>query len=72
MNDEKKRDGKALFHSTTRPEDRNISITVFVSAVFSLIGLGVIVIVISVAIAKFTRRNEDLGNTPQGLSLIHI
>ena len=60
------RKGRALIDPTIGPEAPNISITVFVSAVFGLFGLVVIVLVISVAIAKFTRTNEDLGNTPQG------
>ena len=60
------RKGRALIDPTIGPEAPNISITVFVSAFFGLFGLVVIVLVISVAIAKFTRTNEDLGNTPQG------
>ena len=66
------RKGRVLIHPTIGPEAPNISITVFLSAVFGLFGLVVIVIVISVAIAKFTRKNEDLGNTPQGNFALNI
>ena len=66
VNDRITRKPRVLIHPTIGPEAPDTSITVFVSAVFGLFGLLVIVLVISVAIGKFTRRNEDLRSTPQG------
>ena len=52
-------------YSTSKSKDRNISITVFISAIGGLIGFVIIVMVLAIAILSGSRkkpRNSSQGN----------
>ena len=52
-------------HSTLESKDRNMSITVFISAIVGLIGFVIIVMVLAIAILSGSRkkpRNSSQGN----------